>query len=174
MKKKITLAALALALAVGYQTASADCGGDHAKKESKAELSIYETAKSAGFSTLIAAVDAAGLKETLEKDGPLTVFAPTDEAFAALPEGALEALLKDKDALKNVLLYHVVPGSVMASDVTKLESAKMANGSTASINTKDGVKIAGVNVVKTDIVASNGVIHVIDAVMLPTDDQAAR
>lgn len=174
MKKTMTLAALALALAFGIQTATAGDGHNHAKQDKQAEMSIYETAKAAGFNTLVAAVDAAGLKETLEKDGPFTVFAPTDEAFAALPKGALDGLLKDKDALKNVLLYHVVPGTVEAKDVVKLESAKMANGETAKINTKDGVKIAGVKVVKTDIVATNGVIHVIDAVMLPGDDQASR
>jgi len=173
MKKILTLALAALALTIGFQTASAGKGHDHAKT-AKAEMTIYETAKTAGFTTLVAAVDAAGLKETLEGEGPFTVFAPTDEAFAALPEGALEELLKDKDALKNVLLYHVVSGKVMAKDVVELESAKMANGNTVAISAKDGVKIAGVKVVKTDIVAKNGIIHVIDAVMLPSDDQASK
>jgi uncharacterized surface protein with fasciclin (FAS1) repeats len=149
------------------------CGSEH--KEAKQAHSIYETAQEAGFTTLIAAVDAAGLAETLSKEGPFTVFAPTDEAFQALPEGALEGLLADKKALTNVLLYHVVKGEVKAADVVKLDSAEMLNGDTAEIKVKKTtVMISGVKVVKTDIVASNGVIHVIDAVMLPGNvDQAS-
>jgi uncharacterized surface protein with fasciclin (FAS1) repeats len=146
------------------------CGSDH--KHAKHTHSIYETAKEAGFTTLVAAVDAAGLAETLTKDGPFTVFAPTDEAFAALPEGALDGLLADKKALKNVLLFHVVKGEVKAADVVKIEAAEMLNGDKAKVKVKkDTVMIAGVKVIKTDIIASNGVIHVIDAVMLPAKDE---
>ena len=134
--------------------------------------SIYETAKRGGFTTLAAAIEAAGLEETLKKKGPFTVFAPTDEAFAKLPEGTVEALLEDKEALANILLYHVVSGKVMASDVVGLESAKMLNGQDVSIDTKKGVKINGANVVKTDVMAKNGVIHVIDTVLLPPAEKS--
>ncbi|MBV9124727.1 MAG: fasciclin domain-containing protein [Planctomycetes bacterium] len=132
---------------------------------------IVETAIAVGqFRTLVAAVQAAGLVETL-KTGHYTVFAPTDEAFAKLPAGTVEGLLKDKKALAGVLTYHVVPGKVMAADVVKLDSAKTAQGKSLRIVTKDGkVTINGVNVTKTDIVCKNGVIHVIDAVLLPPDD----
>jgi len=170
MKKRIVAASIALVAAIttiGFQAATAGKDYDNSAKANK---SIYDTAKKAGFSTLLAAVDAADLKETLKKDGPFTVFAPTDEAFAKLPEGALEGLLADKTALKNVLLYHVVSGEVKAADVVGMDSAEMLNGSTAPINTKDGVTIAGANVVKTDIIAKNGVIHVIDTVMLPPSE----
>ena len=171
----ITAAALVAGLAISSPVV-ADCGScgsshDHAKHAH----SIYETAKEAGFKTLVAAIDAAGLAETLSNDGPFTVFAPTDEAFAALPEGALEGLLKDKKALTTVLLYHVVSGEVKAKDVVKIDSAKMLNGIEAAISVKkDIVMIAGVKVVKTDIVAKNGIIHVIDAVMLPNEEQASN
>jgi uncharacterized surface protein with fasciclin (FAS1) repeats len=184
MKKTIALAAATL-FAAGValtNVAVADCGScgadhDHSKhaKQAKHEHSIYETAKEAGFTTLVAAVDAAGLTETLKNDGPFTVFAPTDEAFKALPEGALEGLLKDKEALTNVLLYHVVEGEVLAKDVVKIEAAKMLNGAEAKVKVKkDTVMIAGVKVIKTDIKAANGIIHVIDAVMLPSEGQASN
>jgi uncharacterized surface protein with fasciclin (FAS1) repeats len=137
--------------------------GDEAKKD------IVDTAVAAGhFKTLVTAVKAADLVDTLEGKGPFTVFAPTDEAFAKVPKETLEALLKDKKALTDVLTYHVVPGKVMAADVVKLESAKTVEGKPIAIVAKDGkVTINGVNVVKTDIVYKNGVIHVIDAVLLP-------
>jgi uncharacterized surface protein with fasciclin (FAS1) repeats len=176
-KKTITAIAAIAGLGISnVNIAVADCGScgaDHA--QAKHAHSIYETAKEAGFSTLVAAVDAAGLTKTLSKEGPFTVFAPTDEAFAALPEGALEGLLKDKEALTNVLLYHVVEGEVKAEDVVKIDAAKMLNGMKAKVELKkDTVTIAGVKVIKTDIIATNGVIHVIDAVMLPgQDDQAS-
>lgn len=148
------------------------CGAD--QKQAKHAHSIYDTAKDAGFTTLVAAVDAAGLTETLSNDGPFTVFAPTDEAFKALPEGVLEDLLADKKALTNVLLFHVVKGEVKAADVVKGDSAEMLNGDKATVTVKkDTVLIAGVKVVKTDIIATNGVIHVIDAVMLPGDNEQA-
>ena len=129
---------------------------------------IVETAIAAGsFKTLVAAVTAAGLAETLSGPGPFTVFAPTDEAFGKLPAGTVEGLLKNIPKLKEVLTYHVVPGKVMASDVVKLTSAKTVQGQSVSITTVNGVKVDGANVVKTDIETDNGVIHVIDAVILP-------
>ncbi|MGH8948695.1 MAG: fasciclin domain-containing protein [Acidimicrobiia bacterium] len=130
---------------------------------------IVDVATEAGnFSTLVTAVEAAGLVETLQGEGPFTVFAPTDEAFAALPEGTLDGLLADTEALSQVLLYHVVPGEVMASDVVELESAGTAQGEDIAITVEgDSVMVNGANVVSTDIVASNGVIHVIDQVILP-------
>ena len=144
---------------------------DGHKKAAKA--SIYETAKKAGFKTLTAAIDAAGLDKALSEGGPFTVFAPTDDAFAKLPEGTVEALLKDTETLKQILLYHVVDGSVMAADVVKLDAAKTLNGENVEINTKDGVKVNDANVVKTDIAVANGVIHVIDTVLLPPEDKKA-
>lgn len=134
---------------------------------------IVDTAVGAGqFKTLVAAVKAAELVDTLKGAGPFTVFAPTDEAFAKVPKETLDALLKDKKALTGVLTYHVVPGKVMAADVVKLDSAKTVQGKPLTIVTKGGkVTINGVNVVKTDIVCKNGVIHVIDAVLLPPADK---
>ena len=130
---------------------------------------FVDTAVAAGnFKTLAAALQAAGLVETLKGKGPFTVFAPTDEAFAKLPAATVEALLKDKEKLTKILLYHVVSGNVMAKDVVKLKSAKTVQGSSVKINAKDGkVMVDNANVVKTDIAASNGVIHVIDSVILP-------
>lgn len=129
---------------------------------------IVDTAVAAGsFNTLVTAVKAAGLVDTLKGPGPFTVFAPTDEAFAKLPAGTLDALLKDKDKLAAVLTYHVVAGKVMAADVAKLSSARTVQGQSLTIDTKSGVKVGAANVVKTDIVTSNGVIHVIDTVLLP-------
>ena len=130
---------------------------------------IVDTAVSAGsFNTLVAAVKAAGLVETLKGEGPFTVFAPTDDAFAKLPEGTLEALLQDKAKLTAILTYHVVPGKVMAADVVSLSSAKTVQGQEIKIMSSDsGVMINNANVIKTDIETSNGVIHVIDTVILP-------
>ncbi|NCO19585.1 MAG: fasciclin domain-containing protein, partial [Gammaproteobacteria bacterium] len=116
----------------------------------------------------VAAVQAAGLVETLKGDGPFTVFAPTDEAFAAIPAADLEALIADKDALTRVLTYHVVAGKVMAADVVGLTSATTVEGSDIEIRVNaNGVRIDRANVIATDIMTSNGVIHVIDAVILP-------
>jgi uncharacterized surface protein with fasciclin (FAS1) repeats len=135
---------------------------------------IVDTAVDAGsFKTLAAALGAADLVATLKGAGPFTVFAPTDEAFAKLPAGTVDTLLKpeNKEKLKEVLLLHVVPGEVYAADVVKLKEAKTAGGKTVNISTEGGVKVGTAkgmsNVVKTDIKASNGVIHVIDAVILP-------
>ena len=130
---------------------------------------IVQTAISAGsFTTLVAAVQAAGLAETLSGTGPFTVFAPTDEAFAKLPAGTIDALLKDKEKLASILTYHVVSGQVTAADAVKLNEAKTINGQSFKIVAgKDGVMIDNANVVKADIMTSNGVIHVIDSVILP-------
>ncbi|CAM2070057.1 Fasciclin domain-containing protein [Sulfidibacter corallicola] len=135
----------------------------------RAQDDIVDTAAAAGdFTTLLQAAEAAGLVDALRGDGPLTVFAPTDDAFAALPDGTLDALLADTDALANVLLYHVVSGQVLAADVVTLDTVEMLNGDTVTITANDdGVKINDANVVATDILASNGVIHVIDAVLIP-------
>jgi uncharacterized surface protein with fasciclin (FAS1) repeats len=140
--------------------------GDGMKTPTK---DIVETAVAAGsFKTLVAAVQAAGLVETLKSKGPFTVFAPTDEAFAKLPAGTVEALLKDKEKLAAILTYHVVSGDVRAAQAMKLNSAKTVNGQSLTIVVKDGtVMIDNAKVVKADIATTNGVIHVIDAVVLP-------
>ena len=136
-----------------------------------AERDIVDTAVAAGqFKTLAAALGAAGLVNTLKGKGPFTVFAPTDDAFAKLPAGTVENLLKpeNKDQLTAILTYHVVPGSVMAADVVKLRDAKTVNGSTLDVTVNGtSVMVDEANVTKTDIAASNGVIHVIDRVMIP-------
>lgn len=119
------------------------------------------------FKTLVTAVQAAGLVETLSSTGPFTVFAPTDAAFAKLPAGTVEALLKDTEKLKAILTYHVVSGKVMSTDVVKLTHAKTVNGQNVTIDAKNGVKINNATVVTADVAASNGVIHVIDTVLLP-------
>lgn len=129
---------------------------------------IVETAVAAGnFTTLVAAVQAAGLVDTLNGDGPFTVFAPDDAAFAKLPEGTVESLLNDIPHLTKILTYHVVPGAVHAADVAGLSSAKTVEGSELTFDTSDGVKVNGATVVQADINASNGVIHVIDTVLIP-------
>ena len=134
---------------------------------------IVDTAVAVGsFTTLAKALEAAGLVETLKGAGPFTVFAPTDEAFAKLPAGTLDTLLKPENRAKltRILTYHVVPGRVMAADVVKLHSATAVSGDTIAIATHGGgVTVANAHVVKTDIVATNGVIHVIDAVILPAE-----
>lgn len=128
---------------------------------------IVDTAVGAGtFKTLAAALTAAGLVDTLKGKGPFTVFAPTDEAFAKIPKADLDALLKDKAKLTSVLTYHVVAGKVMAADV-KAGKVKTVQGSELTVTTAGGVKVNDAHVVKTDIVADNGVIHVIDSVVIP-------
>ncbi|MFW2391707.1 MAG: fasciclin domain-containing protein [Methyloceanibacter sp.] len=132
---------------------------------------IVDTAAGAGqFKTLVAAVQAAGLVDTLKGDGPFTVFAPTDEAFAKLPAGTVEDLLKpeNKDKLVAILTYHVVPGKIMSSDIAgKSTEVKTVQGDTLAVDATDGVKVDAANVVTADIGASNGVIHVIDTVVMP-------
>ena len=140
------------------------------KKEAK--MDIVDTAVNAGsFKTLAAALKAAGLVDTLKGTGPFTVFAPTDEAFAKLPPGTVETLLKpeNKAKLAAILTYHVVSGNVKAADVVKLKSAKTLQGQAVAIDATDGVKINDAKVVKADIDCGNGVIHVIDTVLLPKE-----
>lgn len=161
MKIKRTMLSVVLALSV--LLAGTATGGAQAPRD------IVDTAVAAGsFTTLVKAVQEAGLVQTLKGPGPFTVFAPTDEAFAKLPAGTLDALLKDKQRLTSVLTYHVVPGRVLAADVMKLKSAKTVNGQEISISIKDGaVMVDNARVIRTDITASNGVIHIIDSVILP-------
>jgi uncharacterized surface protein with fasciclin (FAS1) repeats len=160
MKKQVVLAGAVAALLLNLSAASAE---DAAKKD------IVDTAIAAGsFNTLVKAIQAAGLVETLKGKGPFTVFAPTDEAFAKLPAGTLEGLLKDKAKLASILTYHVVPGKVMSSDVVKLSSAKTVQGQEVKISTAGGVRVNDAKVVQTDIETTNGVIHVIDTVILPS------
>jgi uncharacterized surface protein with fasciclin (FAS1) repeats len=156
---------VAFVVSLALVSVSAVAGSHGAKQKD-----IVDTAVAAGdFETLVAAVKAAGLVEVLKGDGPFTVFAPTDEAFAKLPEGTVESLLKpeNKDKLTAVLTYHVVPGRVMAADVVKLDSAKTVQGQDVRISSASGVKVNDANVIATDVIASNGVIHVIDSVIIP-------
>jgi uncharacterized surface protein with fasciclin (FAS1) repeats len=147
-------------------------GDDH--KEAKKD--IIETAVAAGnFKTLATALTQAGLVETLKGTGPFTVFAPSDEAFAKIPKATLENLLKDKEQLTKILLYHVVPGKVMSSDVIKLHSVKTAEGASAKIRVQDKkVMVDNATVTAVDIEASNGVIHVIDSVIMPPITKAKK
>jgi uncharacterized surface protein with fasciclin (FAS1) repeats len=158
---------IVLSFVVGTAVAGS-CGSKSAHSHD-AKSSIYGLASDGDFKILTAAINAAGLQEVLTEKGPFTVFAPTDEAFAKLPEGTVEALLEDPEALKAVLLYHVTEGTVLAEDVVKLEKAKTLNGQKVAINVEDGVMINNANVIKTDIIAENGVIHVIDTVLLPAE-----
>jgi len=160
MNRRTLLAAVAAVALVGASSTFATAAD--------APKDIVDTAVAAGsFNTLAKALTAAGLVETLKGPGPFTVFAPTDAAFAKLPAGTIEALLKDKAKLTAILTYHVVPGKVMAADVVKLKSAKTVQGGSVMIDTTNGVKVDGANVVTTDIACSNGVVHVIDTVILP-------
>ncbi|BAB76593.1 all4894 [Nostoc sp. PCC 7120 = FACHB-418] len=135
---------------------------------SKPMADIVDTAVNAGsFNTLVAAVKAAGLVDTLKGVGPFTVFAPTDEAFAKLPQGTVDALLKDIPKLKKILTYHVVSGKVLAADVVKLKSATTVQGSDVKIDASNGVQINDAKVATPDVAADNGVIHVIDTVLIP-------
>ncbi|MEO6238187.1 MAG: fasciclin domain-containing protein [Vicinamibacterales bacterium] len=163
MLKTFAIASTALMLTLGVSTTTS----------ARADKDIVDTAVAAGsFKTLAAALTAADLVQTLKGAGPFTVFAPTDEAFAKLPAGTVESLLKpeNKDQLRRILTYHVVSGKVMAADVMKMKSAKAVSGDTITIATRNGgVTADNAHVVKTDIAASNGVIHVIDTVLMPKD-----
>jgi uncharacterized surface protein with fasciclin (FAS1) repeats len=175
-----TLAGGLLVLGAPLALAGNCSSGDHANAaQASSKGTIVDIAAgNDDFSTLVAAVKAAGLAETLMGEGPFTVFAPTNEAFAALPEGTVESLLKpeNKDQLVAILTYHVVPGQVLAKDVVKLEKAKTVQGEAVKIKVKkDKVMVNGAKVVMTDIVADNGVIHVIDSVILPPEgDESAE
>lgn len=159
MQKVKRLIAAAL-ISIGSFAATANAGD--MKKD------IVDTAMAAGtFNTLATALTEAGLVETLKGDGPFTVFAPTDEAFGKLPEDDLKAILADKELLTSILTYHVVPGKVMAEDVAGLESATTVQGQDVMVNTSNGVMIDAATVTTADIEASNGVIHVIDTVLVP-------
>lgn len=179
--RRTTLAAV---VAVTALTLAA-CGGSsdetaaETAETTSEEMAVEETgagtvvdvaSSTEGFSTLVAAVGAADLVDTLNSEGPFTVFAPTDDAFAALPPGVLDALLlpENKDTLTKILTYHVVPGAVMAADVTDGDVATV-EGQTVTLSTADGVTINGATVIQADVVADNGVIHVIDAVILPPE-----
>ena len=162
---KSTVLTFALAMLLSFSVLLA--GGKDSNKYSKKD--IVETAVAAGtFKTLAAALTEADLISALQSDGPFTVFAPTDEAFAKLPKGTLDNLLKDKEALKNILLYHVVSGKVSSEAVVKIDKAETLSGSNVNIEVKDGkVFINDSQVTAADVYASNGVIHVIDTVLLP-------
>ncbi len=169
--RKFVASAMALAATLTLATAvqAAECSAQKTYTAAKpAQMDIVDTAIAAGsFNTLAQALTAAGLVDALKAEGPFTVFAPTDEAFAKLPKGTLEAVLKDKEKLRAILTYHVVSGNVTSQQVVKLNSAKTLQGSNVSINATDGVRINDAKVVKADIQTSNGVIHVIDSVLLP-------
>lgn len=187
--KKMRRTTLAAVVAVTALTLAAcgDSSDDTATETvetTSEEMAVEETgagtivdvaSNTEGFSTLVAAVGAADLVDTLNGEGPFTVFAPTDDAFAALPPGVLDALLlpENKDTLTKILTYHVIPGAVMAADVTDGDVATV-EGQTVTLSTVDGVTVNGATVIQADVVADNGVIHVIDAVILPPDvDPAA-
>ena len=156
--KKITL--ILTALLVLFAAGSTLAG--QPKKD------IVDTAVSAGtFNTLVTAVQAAGLVDTLKGDGPFTVFAPSDEAFAKLPAGTVEGLLKDTDKLAQILTYHVIAGEKKAADVVAANSLTTVQGQSLDIDTTDGVSVGGAKVLTTDILTTNGVIHVIDTVLIP-------
>ncbi len=170
--KKILAAGAALTMVTGAAYAGNYGSKDKAAYGDKMEKAdIVDTAVAAGsFNTLVAAVQAAGLEETLRGDGPFTVFAPTDDAFAALPAGTVDTLLKpeNKDQLVAILTYHVVAGKTKSKDLAgKTLDVATVNGAKVSVDGTDGVKVGGANVVTADIWTSNGVIHVVDAVLLP-------
>jgi len=161
------IALMAVVLPLGV----AACDSDPSPVAPPEDLDIIETAAEAGtFQTLLAAVEAAGLNSTLQGAGPFTVFAPTDQAFSALPEGTVEALLNDPEALAQVLLYHVVPGRVMAADLSDGQIVQTAEGREVRVTLSSAARVNGVSISATDIQASNGVIHVIDAVLIPAED----
>lgn len=174
--RRSALAAATIAIALALSACSSD--SDEASDEMMEVASvgtIVEVASAGGFGTLVAAVTAAELVDTLNSEGPFTVFAPTDEAFAALPAGVLDALLlpKNKATLAKILTYHVVAGMVMAADVTDSDVATV-EGQTIKLATMGGVTVNGAKVVTADVDASNGVIHAIDAVILPPGVDVAK
>jgi uncharacterized surface protein with fasciclin (FAS1) repeats len=165
MKKTSSIIAIAAAALFPFAALA-----DHHNEKKATETVVEIAAGNDDFSTLVAAVTAAGLVETLSGDGPFTVFAPTNAAFAKLEEGTVEMLLKpeNKDKLVAILTYHVVPAKVMAADVAAGEVATV-NGAKITVTTDDGVMVDGAKVIKTDIVGTNGVIHVIDSVIMPAE-----
>ena len=159
---------IAVACLLGIAIVSGTYAGHYGYKQMHS-MDLVHTAYKSNLKTLVAAIDAAGLTDTLMNSGPFTVFAPTDEAFANLPDGTLEDLLKpeNKDQLTAILTYHVVPGKVMAVDVVKISSATTVQGQDVEIDTADGIRVDNANIKQADILAKNGVIHIIDAVMMP-------
>ncbi len=184
LTKRLVVSVSALLTVAG--ACAAQCGGGKSMSSSDTQPNVvhatYAEAKdivdtAAGnpnFSTLVSLIQSAGLVETLKGKGPFTVFAPTNDAFKKIDPKTLEALGKDKEALTRVLTYHVVPGNVLAADVTKLTFADTVSGQRAAIDTKSGVTIAGAKVTQTDIKTSNGVIHVVDSVLLPSSDNIVQ
>lgn len=173
MNRPRTIRRLAAVAAAGALLFTAACGDDapDAVDEETPAADIVEIASTTeGFGTLVTAVSAAGLVETLQGDGPFTVFAPTDEAFGALPDGLLESLLEPENVelLTRILTYHVVAGDVRSGDIEP-GAVETVEGNTIELGTDDGVTVNDATVVQADVVASNGVIHVIDAVILPPD-----
>ena len=161
MKLNLKLGSVMAALVLLASSAFAGSYG------TKSNTIVDVASNTEGFSTLVAAIKAADLVDTLNGQGPFTVFAPTDEAFAALPEGALEGLLADPQQLASVLTLHVVAGKAEAADVVGLSDVTTVQGKTLDIDTTDGVSVGGAKVIQADVGASNGVIHVIDRVILP-------
>ncbi len=174
MKRKLRVwivTAAAASVVMGSGKALAGNCGSHHQASAKASKDIVDTAVAAGsFGTLATALQAAGLVEALKGTGPFTVFAPTDEAFAKLPKGTIEALLKDPPKLRSILKYHVVAGSVDAAQVAKLSDAKTLMGQSVRLSTHSAVRVNDARVTKADIHCRNGIIHVIDTVLLPSDD----
>ena len=165
MRKASNRISFITAAALGIGAALSAIAAGHGSSEEK---NIVEVATEAGsFTTLLAALDATALTSTLEGDGPFTVFAPTDAAFAALPEGALDQLLANPDELKQILTMHVVSGRALAEDVATLSEVTTVQGTVLPIETVSGVSVGGAQVLQADVMAGNGVIHVIDRVILP-------
>jgi uncharacterized surface protein with fasciclin (FAS1) repeats len=155
-------------MVMGLSFAVAPVDGESTHSDATKKSDIVDTAVSAGnFTTLVQAVQAAGLVDVLKGEGPFTVFAPTDEAFAKLPAGTLENLLQDKEKLTAVLTYHVVPGRLMASDVVKQAELKTVQGQDLRVTVGEGAMVDQAKIIKTDIACSNGVIHAIDSVVIP-------
>ena len=163
-----TILSIAAACLLGIAAVSGTYAG-HYSYGKMHSIDLVHTAYKSNLKTLVAAIDAAGLTDTLMNSGPFTIFAPTDEAFTELPAGTLDELLKpeNKEALANILTYHVVPGKVMAYEVFKLRSATTISGEEVTITNEDGIKVEDATVTQFDILAKNGVIHKIDKVMLP-------
>lgn len=163
-----SLLAIVAACILGIAAITGTYAG-HYSYEKMHSMDLVHTAYKSNLKTLVAAIQAADLTDTLMSEGPFTIFAPTDEAFAKLPDGTLEDLLKpeNKSDLAAILTYHVIPGKVMAYDVLKLETAPTVNGEEITITHDEGIKVNDANVTQFDILAQNGVIHMIDKVMLP-------
>lgn len=163
-----TSLAIAAACLIGIAAVTGTYAG-HYGYQKMHSMDVVHTAYKSNLKTLVAAIEAADLTDTLMNGGPFTIFAPTDEAFAELPDGTLEELLKpeNKDDLTAILTYHVVPGKVMAYEVFKLKSAPTVNGEEITITNEEGIKVDDANVNRFDILAKNGVIHMIDKVILP-------